>query len=57
MKHNASNTPVLAEVKKIFNNKIYNRALGIYNAQGRGAALEYLQQFTTRHIDFLLGLR
>lgn len=55
MKYTAANTSLLATVKRIFNHKIYKQALHLYNLGGEEAVLEYLQQFTTRDIKFLLG--
>jgi hypothetical protein len=47
MKHTASNTKLLATIKRIFNAKIYKHALNIYNTEGEAATLAYLQQFVT----------
>lgn len=54
MKHTAANTYVLTVVKKIFNSKIYKKSLALYNSDGEGAMLEYLQQFVNRDIRNVL---
>lgn len=46
MKRTATNTPALATIKKLFNAKIYKRALSIYNEQGATATTEYIAKFS-----------
>jgi hypothetical protein len=54
MKHTAANTHTLAVIKKIFNGKIYKKSLALYNSEGEGAVLDFLQQFVTCDIRLVL---
>jgi len=42
---NANTSSLLAVIKRTFNAKIYKEALGIFNAQGRDATVEYLRLY------------
>lgn len=45
MKQTARNNKFLEAVKKIMNNKIYYKALKIYNEQGQKETVEFLNQY------------
>lgn len=51
-KQTASNNKFLATVKKIWNDKIFKKASLLVNSEGEEAARQYVQQFTTKKLDY-----
>jgi len=51
-KQTAGNNKLLKQIKKRFNHKIFAKASKIVNEKGEEAAIEYMQQFSTREISF-----
>lgn len=54
-KQTAANNQTLRAIKRMFNEKIYKRALDLMNTLGEDATLHFVQQYTTRNIREVLA--
>lgn len=51
-KQTAANNDFLKQVKKIWNEKVFQQAAKILNNEGIDAARAYVQQFTTKPLNY-----